>query len=207
MARRKKKDSLFKVHYLFVIAIAAIVIAYLQNTTFFENSIFSKVINTIFTKISYLLSDTKILGYNFSDIPPLGLALLLFAVLVLLFSYKYILKTALSLLFILLALSPESADTINNALHTNIPLNNLNHQGANNVALFGSLKSYLNIKSMLSLMAFGITPSALLYKTKIYYPKFLKKDYLSRYGLVIAAFIGSYVILGPYFEEILKKIS
>lgn len=204
MVRRKKKDSLFKVHYLFVIAIATIVIAYLQNTAFFENSVFNKIINTVFTKISNLLSDTKILGYNFSDIPPLGLALLLFAVLVLLFSYKYILKTALSLLFILLALSPESADTINNALHTNI---HLNPQNANNIALFGSLKSYLNVKSMLSLMAFGITPSALLYKTKIYYPKFLKKDYLSRYGLVIASFIGSYVILGPYFEEILNKIS
>lgn len=157
-------------HYLLVCALIGLIFTSVYNLAFWRH-------------IGQLYLGSQQLESSFKFLLPVALFCLLYALLVLLFSYKYIFKPAFCILFLLTCEVSYNAwaygivfdrDMIQNIFNTNV----------------AEASAYASWLSILVFILGGIIPCIILFKLKLYYPRFVT-SMLQR----LAVFMLSLVVL------------
>ena len=124
---------------------------------------------------------------------PLGIFLLLYAIFLILFSWKYVLKPAFIVLLLSCACATYAAwsygiifdsGMITNVVETNI----------------AEATSYFSLTSVLCFIGLGVGPSLILLKTKIYYPHFVRSQLL-RCGALVGALVLAVAVIAPFYQQ------
>lgn len=170
-----------KYHFITVTSIASLLIISIYNQAFWAD----------FFEIIW--RNDKIPALFKLNIP-LALFLLLNAIFIILFSYKYVLKPILIFLFMATAIA-NYASVNYGIIFDNSMIENF---AQTNVA---EAKSYLSLKGALNFLIFGIIPSLIILKIKIYYPK-IKISMLQRGALTLGSFIIIGIITFSYYQQL-----
>lgn len=141
------------------------------------------VSNIAFWRHILQINEEQGLSFSFMAVLPVILVLLLSLIFMILFSYRYVLKIAISFIFITCAMCTYVAwsyrvvfnyDMMVNIYETNI----------------AEASSYLSLKGVILFIVLGVIPTALLWRAKIYFPPFFKSLFL-RIGAIIILFAAA----------------
>ncbi len=166
-------------HFLYVIIALSLVFFTIYNQSFIKH-------------IYNILKDDDV-GILFKVLAPFALFTLSTCIYLLLFSYKYLLKPFFISLFLIGSITLYMSlnygvifDTsmIKNVFETNT------HEAF----------SYLSLKLVIYFIGLGVIPSLILYKVKIYYPKFIKSN-IQRLLALIFFFILTIAIVITYYQQ------
>lgn len=173
--KRNKGGLCYGRHYLVVCAVICLVFTSIYNLAFWR-------------RVIQIYESSPQLELSFKLLVPVAFFFLLYALCVLLFSYKYVFKVAFSILFLLTCEVSYNSwaygvifdrDMIQNIANTNV----------------AEASSYMSWRTFMVFVLGGILPSVLLWKTKLYYPRFVT-SMLQRVTVLV---ISLAIVLGIVF--------
>lgn len=165
-------------NYIYVLFVVAVLFATIYNMAFWRH-------------IVDIDNKGQGLSLFFVISLPITLVFLLNAIFLILFSYRYIFKIAISFLFITCALCTYVAwsygvvfnfDMMTNIYETNV----------------AEASSYFSLKGVVIFIILGIVPTVLLWTTKLFYPNFWRSMLLRLVAIVTSLVIAGTLILVNY---------
>lgn len=167
-------------HYLFVTLIISLFFTTVSNIALWRH--FYKIV-----------TNGDNLSLSFIITAPITIFLLMYAIFLILFSWKFVLKPACTLLFISCAGATYAAiqygiifdsDMLTNFLETNL----------------NEAKSYISLYSIGAILILGVIPSILLWRFKVYYPNFIKSQ-LQRIAVTALVLVIAGISVIIYYQQ------
>ncbi len=168
------------IHYLLLVAILAAFFCSISNVALWRH-------------VYQIISSSPNLPFLFVVTVPIAIFLLLYAIFLILFSWKYVLKPAFVLLLLSGAMATYAAwsygvifdsGMITNFVETNV----------------AEATSYLSFTSVAAFVTLGVIPTLLLLKVKVYYPKFLSSQ-LQRVGAIGGSLALALALILPFYQQ------
>lgn len=180
VASAYKKIFNQKFHFIFVVFVITLIFVLLFNQKFWHDAYLVPIIDAD-------------LPLSFKILSPIAIGFLFFSVFMLLFSYKYILKIA----FILFFLTGSLTFYATNNLGVLFDYNMIQNIFETNIS---EAKSYFSLSAITDFVLLGIIPSIILFKIKIYYPKFLL-SWLQRCIVIVLSLGICGIIVVTYYQQ------
>ena len=168
------------IHFLVVVALLTLLLTTLSNLALWRH-------------LYRILSAESQVSWLFGLTVPVALFCLLYALFLILFSWRYMIKPA----FIVLLLSCAGATYAAWSYGTIFDLGLITSMVETNVA---EATSYLSVSSVATMVVLGIVPSVLLLKAKIYYPSWGKAQ-LQRGGAIVVSLIVAVALIVPFYQQ------
>lgn len=170
----------YRYHYILVVFFITLAFLCFFNNKFWHDAYFAPILESN-------------LPLSFKILSPIAVGLLFLSVFMLLFSYKYILKTS----FILLFLTGSITFYATNYLGVLFDTTMIQNIFETNVS---EAKSYFSLSAINYFIFLGVIPSIILFKIKIYYPKFFI-SWLQRILVIIVSLTICGTIVLSYYQQ------
>lgn len=184
-ARRQWAQELFcslkhPNHYLYVVFLLALIFTSVYNLALWRH-------------VYSIIKNSENLPFLFAALFPVALVMLFFAIFLLLFSYRVLIKPLFVLLFLTCSLANYASfaykiifdgSMISTILETNP----------------AEASSYLSVSSIACFIILGVIPSVMLLKLKIYYPS-LGISLVQRTGAIAAALAAAALCIFPFYQQ------
>lgn len=168
------------IHYLLVVALLSLFFTTISNAA-------------LWRYLYQIVSASPDLSRWFLVTTPVGIFLLLYAIFLLLFSWKYVLKPAFVILLLTCASATYAAWSygiiFDSGMITNIVETNV-----------AEASSYFSVTSVLCFVLLGVVPSLILLKIKVYYPRFWHSQLL-RLGAFVGALVLAVAVIAPFYQQ------
>ena len=168
------------VHYLIVVAIMAAFFTSISNVALWRH-------------VYQIIADSPNLPFLFVVTVPAAIFLLMYAIFLIIFSWKYVLKPAFVLLLLTGALATYAAwsygTIFDSGMITNVIETNPAEAG-----------SYISLKSVATFMVLGLMPAIILLRVKVYYPKLIRSN-LERVGAVVGTLALAALTIIPFYQQ------
>ena len=168
------------VHYLIVVAIMATFFTSVSNVALWRH-------------VYQIISTSPNLPFLFVITVPVAIFLLMYAIFLMLFSWKYVLKPAFVLLLLTGSLATYAAwsygTIFDSGMITNVVETNPAEAG-----------SYISLKSVATFLFLGLMPALILLRVKVYYPKIIRSN-LERIGAIVGTLALAALTIIPYYQQ------
>lgn len=177
---KPQKRSRRGVHYVIVIALLSLFFCSFSNVALWRH-------------VYQIISESENLPALFVITVPIAIYLLLNAIFLILFSWRYVLKPVFVVLLLTGAMATYAAwsygiifdsGMITNVVETNV----------------AEATSYFSLTSVVTFICLGVIPALLLIKTRIYYPRLVVSQ-LQRIGAIAASLVLAVALIIPYYQQ------
>ncbi len=167
-------------HFLGVVALLTLLFTSVSNLALWRH-------------VYQIIGDNEGLSWFFVLSVPVAIFLLLYAIFLILFSWRYVLKPAFVVLLLTCAGATYAAWSYGTIFDSGMITSVLE----TNVA---EASSYLSWSSLATMVVLGIIPSILLLKTKIYYPRWLMTQ-VQRGGAIVGSLALALALIVPFYQQ------